>query len=143
MPQFDFTTYLSQLFWFSICFAILYFFVAFIILPRIKAIISARFNIIDTDNSIALELENNSKSINKEAEITLQKANAEYISKIDEITKISLENRDKSLEKLKKEIDIKVQNSRQEIKKFIENSQNNNFKIINELEQLIKNKITN
>jgi len=143
MPQFDFTTYLSQLFWFSICFAILYFFVAFIILPRIKAIISARFNIIDTDNSIALELENNSKSINEEAEITLQKANAEYISKIDEITKISLENRDKSLEKLKKEIDIKVQNSRQEIKKFIENSQNNNFKIINELEQLIKNKITN
>ena len=143
MPQFDFTTYLSQLFWFSICFAILYFFVAFIILPRIKAIISARFNIIDTDNSIALELENNSKSINEEAEITLQKANAEYISKIDEITKISLENRDKSLEKLKKEIDIKVQNSRQEIKNFIENSRKNNANIINEIEKIIKNKITN
>lgn len=143
MPQFDFTTYLSQLFWFAICFAILYSFVSYVILPRIKSILNTRSNLINTDNSIALEFENTTKSINDQAEKTIQMANSEYVLKIDEITKKAQANREKSLEKLKNEIDIKVQNSRQEIKNFIENSQKNNANIINEIEKVIKNKITN
>ena len=143
MPQFDFTTYLSQLFWFALCFATLYFFASLVILPRIKSIITNRNNLIDTDKSIANDLEGTAKSIFNEAEKNIQIANAEYISKIDQITKNAQADREKSLEKLKLEIDTKVQNSRQEIKKFIENSRNNNAKIIQEFVQIIKNKITN
>jgi F-type H+-transporting ATPase subunit b len=143
MPQFDFTTYLSQLFWFSICFAVLYFFVNFIILPRIKSIIDTRNNLIDTDNSIAIEHEKNAKFINEEAEKNIQIANAEYISKLDEINKTAQIKREKSLEKLSQEINLKVEKSRLEIKDFIENSQKNNLKTIQELTQIIKNKILN
>ena len=56
MPQFDFTTYSSQIFWFSICFAILYLAVHFIITPRVRDILNTRKKIIDGDLSEASKI---------------------------------------------------------------------------------------
>jgi F-type H+-transporting ATPase subunit b len=56
MPQFDFTTYSSQIFWFSICFAILYLAVYFIITPRVQEIFDNRKKIIDGDLSSASKI---------------------------------------------------------------------------------------
>jgi F-type H+-transporting ATPase subunit b len=57
MPQLDISTYIPQIFWFLICFAVLYTFVACIILPRITNILKERKRVIDADLTSAHELD--------------------------------------------------------------------------------------
>lgn len=142
MPQFDFTTYLSQIFWFGICFAILFLSAQYLILPRIREILEKRANLIETDQSLASEITIKTNEINKEAELNLQQANLQYQNKIAEILKINQQIRDKKIAELKESLELKVGKSREEIKDFIENSRANNTKIINSIIEIIKNKIT-
>ena len=73
----------------------------------------------------------------------MQKANREYLQKIEEITKESHQKRDKSMAELKNNTELKIKESRSEIKKFVENSKISNLALIQNLTQIIKNKITN
>lgn len=143
MPQLDFIHYPSQIFWFGLCFIVLYLSAHFIILPRIHSIISKRNNLIENDKSLAEEIDLQINSINNEAEENLQKANREYLQKIEDITKKSHQERDKSIAELKQKIETKVKESRFEIKKFIDDSKASNTKLIQDLAQIIKNKIIN
>lgn len=47
MPQLDFSTYLSQLFWFTIFFFLLYLVLSHLILPKIETVIKRRYEAID------------------------------------------------------------------------------------------------
>lgn len=143
MPQLDFIHYPAQIFWFGLCFIVLYLSAHFIILPRIRAIISKRNDLIENDKSLAEEIEKQIELINNEAQENLQKANREYSQKIEEITKESHQQRDKSMAELKNKIELKVKESRNEIKKFVNDSRNSNSALIQNLTQIIKNKITN
>jgi len=143
MPQFDFTTYPSQIFWFGLCFVILYLFSYLVILPRIKNILDKRYELISSEKDLAHELSKQINLINNEAELNFQTANSQYLNKIDEITKKTNSDRDLAIENLKKDIDEKVSASRIEIKHFIENSRASNGVVIQNLVNLIKNKITN
>jgi F-type H+-transporting ATPase subunit b len=143
MPQLDFTTYSSQIFWFILCFSILYLSTHFIILPRIRSILSKRHDLIENDKNLAEEINQQIDLINNEGQENLQKANLEYLKKIEEITKKSHQERDKSMTELKHKIELKVKESRDEIKKFVDDSKASNTKIIQDLVQIIKNKITN
>ena len=89
MPQLDFIHYPSQIFWFVLCFIALYLSAHFVILPRIRAIISRRHDLIESDKSLAEEIEKQIELVNNEAQENLQKANREYLKKIEEITKES------------------------------------------------------
>jgi len=142
MPQFDFTTYLSQIFWFGLCFAILFLSAHYLILPRIREIIEKRSKLIETDQNLASEISIKTEEINKEAEMNLQQANLQYQNKIAEILKTNQQIRDKKISELKENLEQKVNKSRAEIKEFIENSKTNNTKIINSIIEIIKNKIT-
>ena len=143
MPQLDFTTYSSQIFWFILCFSILYLSTHFIILPRLRSILSKRHDLIENDKNLAEEINLQIDLINNEGQENLQKANHEYLQKIEEITKKSHQERDKSMAELKHKIELKVKESRDEIKKFVDDSKASNTKIIQDLVQIIKNKITN
>ncbi len=143
MPQLDFTTYSSQIFWFILCFSILYLSTHFIILPRVRSILSKRHDLIENDKNLAEEINQQIDLINNEGQENLQKANQEYLQKIEEITKKSHQERDKSMAELKHKIELKVKESRDEIKKFVDDSKASNTKIIQDLVQIIKNKITN
>ena len=143
MPQLDFIHYPSQIFWFILCFIALYLSAHFVILPRIRAIISRRHDLIENDKSLAEELEKQIELINNQAQENLQKANREYLQKIEEITKESHQKRDKSMAELKNNTELKIKESRSEIKKFVENSKISNLALIQNLTQIIKNKITN
>jgi len=143
MPQLDFIHYPSQIFWFVLCFTALYLSAHFVILPRIRSIISRRHDLIENDKSLAEEIEKQIELINNEAQENLQKANREYLKKIEEITKESHQKRDKSMAELKNKIELKVKESRSEIKKFVDNSKISNSSLIQNLTQIIKNKITN
>jgi F-type H+-transporting ATPase subunit b len=143
MPQLDFTTYSSQIFWFILCFSILYLSTHFIILPRLRSILSKRHDLIENDKNLAEEINLQIDLINNEGQENLQKANHEYLQKIEEITKKSHQERDKSMAELKHKIELKVKESRDEIKKFVDDSKASNTKIIQDLVQIIKNKIIN
>ena len=143
MPQLDFIHYPSQIFWFVLCFIALYLSAHFVILPRIRAIISRRHDLIENDKSLTEELEKQIELINNQAQENLQKANREYLQKIEEITKESHQKRDKSMAELKNNTELKIKESRSEIKKFVENSKISNLALIQNLTQIIKNKITN
>ena len=57
MPQFDFATFPSQIFWLIVCFAALYFLLARSALPKFGAALEARQRKIDDDLERATELE--------------------------------------------------------------------------------------
>ena len=143
MPQLDFIHYPSQIFWFVLCFIALYLSAHFVIIPRIRAIISRRNDLIENDKSLAEEIEKQIELINNQAQENLQKANREYLQKIEEITKESHQKRDKSMAELKNITELKIKESRREIKKFVDNSKISNSALIQNLTQIIKNKITN
>jgi F0F1-type ATP synthase membrane subunit b/b' len=126
-----------------LCFSILYLSTHFIILPRIRSILSKRHDLIENDKNLAEEINQQIDLINNEGQENLQKANLEYLKKIEEITKKSHQERDKSMTELKHKIELKVKESRDEIKKFVDDSKASNTKIIQDLVQIIKNKITN
>jgi len=57
MPQFDFSTFPSQIFWLIVCFTALYFLLANTALPRIGTVLEDRQRKIDDDLERATELE--------------------------------------------------------------------------------------
>lgn len=61
MPQFDFATFPSQIFWLIVCFAALYFLLARSALPKIGAVLEARQRKLDDDLERATELEQKAK----------------------------------------------------------------------------------
>ena len=143
MPQFDFTTYSSQIFWFSICFAILYLAVYFIITPRVQEILDNRKKIIDGDISSAKKINHEIDSLKALAQKNNQKSNSVYHNKIEStIQKIS-HTRQEAIESLKKKIEENSKKSRKQLQELVLQSQKNSGKIIDEIAKNIKSKIIN
>ena len=63
MPQLDFATFPSQLFWLLVTFAVLYGLMKWLALPRIGAAIDARRNRIDTDLGQAEQLRSEAETV--------------------------------------------------------------------------------
>ncbi len=143
MPQFDFTTFSSQIFWLVICFFALYFFISSIILPRINEIFGQRKNVIDADikefkileKEIA-EIKEKSLKINKEADV-------KYRNLIEESLKKSSFLKESELSKFKENSQNILEKSKKEIDLMVEKSQDRSEKMINDLQNLIKTKILN
>lgn len=143
MPQFDFTTYSSQIFWLLLCFTTLYLTLHFVILPRIHGIIAARKNVIDSDNSAATKLDEQIDEIHSKTEKLRQEASDKYQLKLDEVSKQALKEREKSVEELKEKIDSITKKSRGELKLFVEQANAKSAKAAEALVQTIKAKILN
>jgi F-type H+-transporting ATPase subunit b len=143
MPQFDFSTYSSQIFWFSIFFALIYFFSSKIILPRIAKILHERKSIIDTDIAFASRLDIEINEIQAQNDALVSKANQEYQNKLSEVSKEAARKKEKMIEELKNNIDQKIEKSRNEIKGFLVTAKNSSSNAIDDIAGLIKQKILN
>lgn len=141
MPQFDFTTYYSQIFWFSICFAILYLSVALVILPRIRGIIEARRSVVNADKNSAKKIEKQVEDLDQKANQIKAEASNNYDSKLEEVSKNIIKERDQVLTNLKSDLDEKAKKSRQEIKAFVSQSEERISQAISSITQNIKSKI--
>ena len=77
MPQFDITQFSSQIFWLILCFALLYSFVFFYTLPRLKKI--ERIRLQNTDKKIAQGNAYQEKidRLNRQSDLQLAKAHDE------------------------------------------------------------------
>lgn len=77
MPQFDFSTFPSQIFWLVIIFALLYWALARTTLPKIVEVLETRQRKIDDDLERATELEQQAKEILAAYEAALEEARAD------------------------------------------------------------------
>lgn len=141
MPQLDLSTYSSQIFWFILCFIALYVTASCIILPRIAAILKNRKNIIDTDLSLASEIDNKIYEIESATDTLRKKANQNYQIKLEEAAKSATKQREKMIEELKSKIDSNIQKSHQELKDLIEKSRTQSEIAIKNLTQQITEKL--
>jgi F-type H+-transporting ATPase subunit b len=102
MPQFDITTFSSQVFWFAICFSVLYYFVSSKILPRIRDIAKDRQDVIDTDLSAASKSEKESEHLQNEIDSLRTNAAVKYQESLDQTSKTLAKQRENEIESLKK-----------------------------------------
>lgn len=86
MPQFDFATFPSQIFWLLISFAALYFLLARTALPKIGAVLEARQRKMDDDLERATELELQAKEALVAYEAELDAAREQAQSAIRQAT---------------------------------------------------------
>lgn len=143
MPQFDFTTFSSQIFWLLVCFITLYIFVSKVILPRITSIIASRNKIIDSDKSAAHKLDSQIDDLTSKTIELRQNAGGSYQNKIEETLKKSAKEREKTIEDLKEKIDAMNKKSREDLNKFLEDSKAKSASVVQDLVQKIKTKILN
>ena len=141
MPQFDYTTYASQIFWFIICFTILYLTIYFVIIPRLSEIINTRTNIISSNTSIAEELQQKIAEISQKSQQLRNEAQNSYQTQINQAIKEINKNRELSLTKTKAEIAILQKQTQQKIQEFLKQSFLQNQQQIIDIANLIKNKI--
>lgn len=141
MPQFDFSNYTSQIFWFSLCFAALYSVLSLVILPRISDIIKLRKSVVDSDKSKTKKLETHIADLRNKAEKIKHEASDKYEEKLDEISRKAMKERDLVLTNLKQDLDDKVKNSRLEIRAFLNDSEIKAASTIQSLTKNIKTKI--
>jgi len=143
MPQFDFSTYNPQIFWFVLCFASLYLAASFVILPRIRNIIAARKTVVDSDKANSRKLEKQISNLRHEAERAQQEASVNYEDRMDEISRQAAKERDQALINLKNALDEAGKKSRSELKSLLEKSEVQATAVIQGLVQNIKTKILN
>lgn len=143
MPQLDTSQYGSQLFWFFLCFVVLYIFASRIILPRIRNILNERKNVIDADLSSAASLDDKIYTLQQKTDSLRKDASQKYQIKLDEVSKDASAKREKMLLELKEKIEQITEKSRSELKDFIAKSHAESEAAIKNLSQKIKEKLFN
>lgn len=143
MPQFDISTYSSQIFWFVICFATLYYFLSSVILPRIRDILKERKSTIDTDKLSADQLESQIEVINRKTNDLRQEATVKYQIKLEEAIKAASLKREKLTEELKNKIEVITKKSQEDLQKFVSSTENQRQSAIQNLTKIIKTKLFN
>jgi F-type H+-transporting ATPase subunit b len=143
MPQLDHSTFSSQLFWLSICFGLFYFSMSKIFLPKIRDILKDRHNNISNNNSIATQVQNQIDEITNLSKTLKETSISEYKLSIDKSSKEANLYKEQSLSNLKVQIIQMIDDSKNEIKKFKQNSQGDIQATINDLADKIGNKFFN
>ena len=141
MPQFDYTTYASQIFWFIICFSILYLTIYFVIIPRLSKIINTRINIISSNTSIAEELQQKITEVSQKSQQLRTQAQTSYHTQINQAIKEINKNREISIAQTKLHTAILQKKTQQKIQEFLKQSFLQNQQQIIDIANLIKNKI--
>lgn len=143
MPQFDFSTYAGQIFWFTVCFLLLYFFMAIVILPRIRDIMAERKTVINDDVAAMNSFNESADENRSKADAAMNEANAKYKAALDEAAKTAALKREKSLEEFKENAENLIKKSQAEIAKMVESSKSRSEKVIEQVATLTQNKIFN
>lgn len=141
MPQLDFTTYSSQIFWFLICFSILYFFLSKIILPRIGEIIKNRQDLIEENITQSEKLQKEIDELTNINNELRKNANNQYKLKIDEVKKEAQKNRQKLIDEMKSNIEKTTNDSRLKLREFLGEIDNKAQTAITNLTKQIRDKL--
>jgi F-type H+-transporting ATPase subunit b len=141
MPQFDFTTYSSQIFWLLICILAIYFTMAKIILPRIADIFEQRKENIDDNLSNAKSINDDVVKIKDEIKKLRSKILEEYKQKIELSAKEINQLREEKNSQLKQEINKMNAESKNNIEQFLKSSKLGYDLAVDNIGKAINNKI--
>lgn len=143
MPQFDFTTYGAQIFWFALCFAALYFSMSCVILPRVKNIILARKNLVEADLASAESINLEISQARSKADQALQESDSAYRSRLEESAKLAAKHKEKILEEFKEKSEKMIENSHNEIALILQKSSSQLVEEAKKIADFAQNKILN
>ena len=141
MPQFDFATFLPQIFWLLICFGVLYFCVSKIILPRISSLVQARDGKINRNLNSAEKLQLKIDKLKIRSE-KLRKSSTKFYN---QAIKSSLDeaalNKEVSLNKVKADIEKMTVHAEKAIQNFIEDSRVQHESVAKNIADILAKKI--
>ena len=143
MPQFNPSSFTSQLFWLAICFGLVYLSMSKIFLPRIRDTLKNRSKNINDNTSFASKIQNQIDEINITSKDLRETSASQYKLAIDQSNKEANFHKEQELLKLRSKNTKMIENSKTEINKFIQNSQNDCQQIINTIVDTIDNKFFN
>ncbi len=96
---------------------------------------------IDSDLSSAQALEDRLLTLQTKTDLIKKEASQKYQSKLEEVSKNALKQREKMVEELKEKMEKMTRNSRQELKSFVENSHIKSQAAAQNLAEIIKEKL--
>ena len=115
MPQLDFATFPSQLFWLGVSFAVLYVLMSRFALPRVGAALEARHKTIEADKQAALDLKERAEAALAAYEEAMVRARAqahahreEIRQKVEEEISEQLHEAEKVLGELTRQAEVRV-----------------------------------
>jgi F-type H+-transporting ATPase subunit b len=141
MPQFDSSSFISQLFWFAICFAILYYFMSMVYLPRIREILKERNKKIENDRSIAEELQEKIRDLKKHSNELRGTSSSNYKIALEQASKQTILNREEALNSLKKKLDQINVDAEKSLANFVRNQENSCMDAAQKLAEIINSKL--
>ncbi len=126
MPQLDYTTFSSQLFWLVVSFSLLLMFVSLFVSPRLNNIFQARKDRIDGDLLDAKEFQAQAEKFRLEYEAALESSRSQAIALISDATErmIELEKKrtreiEATVDKKLAEADVRIEKSKAEAVKSV------------------------
>ena len=135
MPQFDISTYSSQIFWLVVCFGLTFLGLSKLVLPHYKKILEKRILKLEKDieSTVYLQKEivklkmNRMDKLNeaeKKAEEDLKKVESQIISEQKSLTAMLQKNHDKEIKKLNESLDSQKIFILENLDSFIEDCSN-------------------
>ncbi len=143
MPQFDFATYPAQIFWFILCFIVLYSFIGFVIIPRIREIVGNRKSVISGDLNAIENLNKQVGEVGEKSNAISKDAETKYKDLIAEAATKAKEEREKNFEKFKKDSEELIEKSRVQIDKVVGDCEDKLEGVAVKLSEVIKKRILN
>lgn len=117
MPQFDASTFLSQIFWLMISFGALYALVSYVFLPRISTVLKNRVDVIDDEIQKALSYQDEMRELTDQFESILNASKQQAVDVLKETyDKVNAER-----VKHEKEINLQMQDELKKAEHKIEN----------------------
>lgn len=142
MPQFDISSFTSQLFWLGLIFSVLYFVVSKVIVPKAEQILSSRDKWIDDNLELAKKYNEQARLVEMSNKDALTKLNKDIESARKEVLDAQELEFKKKKEELADEIRNKQKESLKEIDDYKNSFQNDVEKIRINLSAFIIEKIT-
>lgn len=141
MPQFDYINFSSQIFWLLLCFAVLYFFLSKVILPRIRDILADRRNLISQNISDGQSLKHQIDELQQKADKMRHESGAQYQEKIESALKAANKEREEAIENLKLKLDETAKEANRKVASFVEESMARSAAAVESVAKSIKAKI--
>ncbi|MCB2082055.1 MAG: F0F1 ATP synthase subunit B' [Hyphomicrobiales bacterium] len=115
MPQLDYTTFASQLFWLAISFTVLYLFMQRYVLPRMTSVLQGRRERIANDLEKAEQLKQEAEALNADYISSINKVRGEANALIAKAVADSKDNAEARFSKLEKELSEKAQKAEKDL----------------------------
>ncbi|MGC0371617.1 MAG: hypothetical protein DGJ47_000308 [Rickettsiaceae bacterium] len=142
MPQFDITTFSSQLFWLFFIFSVLYFVIHKYIAPRIELVISSRDKYLESNVNMAQEYNDKLKSLEAYKEQTLEEINSQ-ISELQEMAmKVFSQQHQENMDEIAQKMQKKRQKNTDNIAQYVNNFHKSESQYCLSLAAMIIEKIT-